>query len=85
MSGLLTAGVPLTLVMAFWLSSPITDPAMLATTAATLGLAFVGGAVTGLFSNAYWAKNALRENGLARRLSAARCGRDQHFDPLIWR
>ena len=37
MAGLLAAGVPLAPVMAFWLSSPVTDPAMLATTAATLG------------------------------------------------
>ena len=40
MAGLLAAGVPLAPIMAFWLSSPITDPAMLATTAATLGLSF---------------------------------------------
>ena len=37
MAGLLAAGIPLAPVMAFWLSSPITDPAMLAATAATLG------------------------------------------------
>lgn len=30
MAGLLAAGVPLAPIMAFWLSSPITDPAMLA-------------------------------------------------------
>ena len=35
MAGLLAAGVPLAPIMAFWLSSPITDPAMLATTVAT--------------------------------------------------
>ncbi|WP_159980292.1 permease [Roseobacter cerasinus] len=98
MAGLLAAGVPLAPIMAFWLSSPITDPAMLATTAATLGLSFAvgktlaafglglfGGAVTGLFSQAPWTKNALRDNGLARRLSAARCGEDQPFDPWVWR
>lgn len=43
MAGLLAAGVPLAPIMAFWLSSPITDPAMLATTAATLGLSFAVG------------------------------------------
>lgn len=37
-AGLLSAGVPLAPVMAFWLSSPITDPAMLAITAGTLGI-----------------------------------------------
>ena len=40
MVGLLAAGVPLAPVMAFWLSSPVTDPAMLAATAATLGVSF---------------------------------------------
>ncbi len=84
--------------MAFWLSSPITDPAMLATTAATLGvsfavgktaaafgLGFFGGAVTALFAKRAWAINALRDNGLVRQLSAARCGADQSFDPWVWR
>lgn len=39
-TSLLRAGVPLAPVMAFWLASPVTDPAMLALTASTLGLAF---------------------------------------------
>ncbi len=98
MAGLLAAGVPLAPIMAFWLSSPITDPAMLATTAATLGLSFAvgktlaafglgvfGGAITALFANSPWALNALRDNGLARQLSAARCGQVQTFEPKIWR
>lgn len=98
MAGLLAAGVPLAPIMAFWLSSPVTDPAMLATTAATLGLSFAigktlaafglglfGGAITGLFVNTPWAMNALRDNGLARQLSAARCGEDRPFDPWVWR
>ncbi|MEQ9040275.1 MAG: permease [Silicimonas sp.] len=98
MAGLLAAGVPLAPIMAFWLSSPITDPAMLATTAATLGLSFAigktlaafglglfGGAITGLFAKRPWALSALRDNGLARQLSAARCGGDQIFDPWVWR
>lgn len=98
MAGLLAAGVPLAPIMAFWLSSPITDPAMLATTAATLGLSFAigktvaafglgvfGGTVTALFSKRLWALNALRDNRLARQLSAARCGVDRTFEPLVWR
>ena len=36
-AGLLAAGVPLSPVMAFWLASPITDPAMLALTIGALG------------------------------------------------
>lgn len=39
-AGLLRAGVGLGPVMAFWLSSPVTDPAMLALTAALLGTGF---------------------------------------------
>ncbi|MCV3273386.1 permease [Roseobacter sinensis] len=98
MAGLLAAGVPLAPIMAFWLSSPVTDPAMLATTAATLGLSFalgktvaafglglLGGAVTGLLSGRPWARHALRDNGLARQLSTARCGGAQTFDPWVWR
>lgn len=98
MAGLLAAGVPLAPIMAFWLSSPITDPAMLATTAATLGLSFAigktlaafglgvcGGLLTGLFAKNPWALNALRDNRLARQLSAARCGAAQTFDPWVWR
>ncbi|WP_227272491.1 permease [Roseobacter weihaiensis] len=98
MAGLLAAGVPLAPIMAFWLSSPITDPAMLATTAATLGLSFAigktlsavglgvfGGAITALFAKSPWALNALRDNGLARQLSAARCGEVQAFEPRVWR
>ncbi|MEM7058289.1 MAG: permease [Pseudomonadota bacterium] len=97
MTGLLAAGVPLAPIMAFWLSSPITDPAMLATTAATLGLSFAigktfaafglglfGGAITSSFANAPWALNALRDNGLTRQLSAARCGEGQTFKPWVW-
>ncbi|WP_299748081.1 permease [uncultured Tateyamaria sp.] len=97
MAGLLAAGVPLAPIMAFWLSSPITDPAMLATTAATLGIGFAvgktlaaiglglfGGAATVLFAKAPWARDALRDNGFARQLSAARCGGDKTFDPWVW-
>lgn len=97
MTGLLVAGVPLAPIMAFWLSSPITDPAMLATTAATLGLSFAagktiaafglgifGGGATVLFARRAWARNALRENGLAHRLSATRCGGALSFDPYVW-
>ena len=97
MAGLLAAGVPLAPIMAFWLSSPITDPAMLATTAATLGMSFAigktlaafglgvfGGTITGLFAKAPWALNALRDNGLARQLSATRCGELLDFEPWVW-
>ena len=42
-AGLLVGGVPLAPIMAFWLSSPITDPAMLMVTAGLLGLPFAIG------------------------------------------
>lgn len=42
-SGLLGGGVPLAPIMAFWLASPITDPAMLTVTAGLLGLPFAVG------------------------------------------
>lgn len=49
MTELLAAGVPLAPVMAFWLSCPITDPAMLAATAVTLGLPFAIGKTAAAF------------------------------------
>lgn len=98
MAGLLAAGVPLAPIMAFWLSSPVTDPAMLATTAATLGLSFaigktvaafglgiLGGSATALFAGRPWSVNALRDTGLARQLSADRCGADRPFEPKVWK
>lgn len=39
-AALLRRGVPLAAIMAFWLSSPITDPAMLVVTAGILGIPF---------------------------------------------
>ncbi|MEM9844008.1 MAG: permease, partial [Pseudomonadota bacterium] len=54
-------------------------------TVAAFGLGVFGGLATALFSRRPWAKNALRDTGLARQLSAARCGADQTFDPYVWR
>lgn len=97
MAGLLAAGVPLAPIMAFWLSSPITDPAMLAATAATLGVSFaigktlaavimgiVGGAITALFVAAPWYKDALRQNTIVGNLGSPTCIA-VGLDPLIWR
>ena len=97
MTGLLVAGVPLAPVMAFWLSSPVTDPAMLATTAATLGVSFAvgktlaafglglwGGAVTGLFSRGGWYENPLRNNRLVSSLSTASCGATVPYKAAVW-
>ncbi|MDF1791024.1 MAG: permease [Thalassobaculaceae bacterium] len=73
MTGLLGAGVPLAPVMAFWLSSPVTDPAMIAATAALLGIemavaktlaAFLiglfGGAVVAVLARRRWVAAPLR-------------------------
>lgn len=97
MVGLLNVGVPLAPIMAFWLSSPITDPAMLATTIATLGLSFalgktiaafclgiLGGALTAVFNNRLWAKKALRKNSLVRQLDVSHCCDELNYEPRIW-
>lgn len=91
MAGLLAAGVPLAPVMAFWLSSPVTDPAMFSVTAATLGFHFAiaktlaafllgvfGGATVAAISGKPWVRYALREQGLAATLGQqAHCGSDE--------
>ncbi len=97
MAGLLAAGVPLAPVMAFWLSSPITDPAMLATTAATLGISFavgktlsaiglglLGGVVTALLAKALWIKAPLRESSFVGRIVVKRCGADEDMNLRFW-
>lgn len=98
MVGLLAAGVPLAPVMAFWLSSPVTDPAMLATTAATLGIAFAvgktvaafglglfGGAVTAALGRQNEVGDILRKGGLASGLAAGTCCGANSFEPRVWR
>lgn len=101
MAGLLAAGIPLAPVMAFWLASPVTGPAMLSATVATLGwnfalgksvaavgLGLFGGMATSLFAGRDWAGAPLRTNRLVASLGAA-CGAcgdgSASFDPRIWR
>lgn len=97
MAGLLAAGIPLAPVMAFWLSSPITDPAMLAATTATLGFGFAagktvaafglgiwGGAVTSIFAKQGWATAPLRRNRIVGTLSQNTCGAPLSFDARVW-
>jgi len=101
MAGLLAAGVPLAPVMAFWLSSPITDPAMLSTTLATLGwefgvgktlaavgLGLFGGLATAALAKTAWAQDPLRSNSLVGSLNSG-CGGcapgTTRFDPYVWR
>jgi len=101
MVGFLAAGVPLAPVMAFWLASPITGPAMLLATAATLGWEFAigkalaaiglglfGGGMTALVASRDWAASPLRANGIVGSIGG-QCGPrgddEAAFDPIIWR
>lgn len=98
MVGLLAAGAPLAPVMAFWLSSPITDPAMIAATAATLGPEFavgktlsafglgaLGGLATISVANRSWVLSPLRDNRIVQSLGArVACG-PAGFAPWIWK
>ncbi|OAB55196.1 permease [Phormidium willei BDU 130791] len=100
MVGLLASGVPLAPVMAFWLASPVTDPAMLAATGVTLGwdfalgkvfaavgLGLLGGAATSLFARRHWTRAPLRPNRLVASLGASCSGEEtaERFDPRVWR
>ena len=98
MAGLLASGVPLAPVMAFWLSSPITDPAMLATTAATLGIDFaigktvaafglglLGGLMTAALAGRAWTHHPLRRNRIVGDLGQQNCCASGDFDAVFWR
>lgn len=93
-AGLLASGVPLAPVMAFWLSSPITDPAMFAITAGTLGLSFAvaktlialaiglaGGVLTDIGARAGLFSRPLRSSGH----QAPDCSADSGAAPIVWR
>lgn len=97
MAGLLSSGVPLAPVMAFWLSSPVTDPAMFAVTAATLGVWFaigksvaafgigvLGGAVTATLPAMPWIRSPLRTTGLAATLRQDSCNAPAQLNFAIW-
>lgn len=98
MASLLASGVPLASVMAFWLSSPITDPAMLAATAATLGYDFAigktiaafglgifGGFTTAALARCSWIDRPLRSNRLVGELGRPLCRGSDSFTAAIWR
>ena len=85
-AGLLAGGVPLAPIMAFWLSSPITDPGMLAITAATLGVPFAvtktaaafgigifGGLVTLLITRAGFLLKPEKERGRTDQAKGESC------------
>ena len=98
MGGLLASGVPLAPVMAFWLSSPVTDPAMFSVTAATLGFDFaiaktiaafllgvLGGAFSAAISSRPWVKAPLREGGLARTLGQKAYCESSKIEYAFWK
>jgi hypothetical protein len=98
MAGLLASGVPLAPVMAFWLASPVTDPAMFAVTAATLGLPFAiaktlaalllglaGGLATAVIAARPWIEAPLRDTGLAARLGSSACCESGRIVYAFWR
>ena len=95
-AGLLSGGVPFAPIMAFWLSSPVTDPAMLAVTAGTLGLPFAigktvsafgagifGGIVVWLLTRAGRLADPARMD-VARQLSGSGCG-CAASESLLWK
>jgi hypothetical protein len=98
MAGLLAAGVPFAPVMAFWLSSPVTDPAMFAVTAATLGFEFAlvktlaafligvaGGMATASASSWSWIRSPLRTTGLAAMLGQQVHCSAGSFEYAVWK
>ena len=97
MASLLASGIPLAPVMAFWLSSPVTDPAMFTVTAATLGWHFAiaktlaasaigvfGGMVTIALSALSWTQNPLKQRGLAAILGCQSCSSTAKIEFAIW-
>ncbi len=97
MIGLLAAGVPYSPVLAFWLSSPITDPAMFGATAATLGFDFavgkalaafglgvLGGVLTMATEKLGWMKPPLRANSLVRSFGQRQNSGVSEFNARIW-
>ncbi|SPF75709.1 Putative two-component membrane permease complex subunit SMU_747c [Aliiroseovarius pelagivivens] len=88
-AALLAMGAPLSAVMAFWLSSPLMDPAMFSITAGTLGIGFatakLGFAVAigllGGFTVRAFASSALFSNPLkkaqVKSCCSSSCGEDE--------
>ncbi len=81
-AALLAAGAPLSAVMAFWLSSPLMDPAMFLITSGTLGFEFavaktisaVGMGLLGGFGVMLFAKSALFADPLRSDGPVGGCG-----------
>ncbi|MEL6977918.1 MAG: permease [Pseudomonadota bacterium] len=93
-AALLAMGVPLSAVMAFWLASPVMDPAMFVLTAGTIdmefaiaktiaaiGLGLYGGFLTAWAQNAGWLAEPLRPG-----IGDGGCGGAKVRDPkpVVW-
>lgn len=96
-AGLLAGGVPLAPVMAFWLASPIMDPAMFILTAGAISFEFavvktlaaivmglLGGGLTAAFLRGQPIRDALREER-RQRAPAGASGWAATRAPLVWR
>ena len=94
---LLRRGLPLAPIMAFWISSPITDPSMLVITAGIIGLPFavaktvaafgtglLAGAVTGLLPGCRGPGHHLMRLGSLERHGCGGEG-EEPFWPEVWR
>ncbi|WP_235975104.1 permease [Stappia albiluteola] len=94
-AALLSMGVPLSAVMAFWLASPVMDPSMfvltsgvlgldfaIAKTLAAIGLGLFGGAAVALFTKAGSFSSILREG-----VGNGGCGggKVRTVQPIVWR
>lgn len=95
-AALLAVGAPLSAVMAFWLASPLMDPAMFLITAGTLGLPFavaktaaavgiglLGGATVFLFKRSPVFADPLK--GQATGKSCCGCGPSPFKGAPVWR
>ena len=94
-AALLAVGAPLSAVMAFWLSSPLMDPAMFMITAGTLGLAFavaktvaavglglLGGVTVKLFANSMVFADPLKVQ--SEKKSCCGCGTSPFKGEVNW-
>ena len=94
-AALLAVGAPLSAVMAFWISSPLMDPAMFAITAGTLGLPFaaaktvsavgmglLGGMTVMAFANGRVFSDPLRAQST---LSGCGCGPSPFTGAPVWK
>ena len=93
-AAMLTMGVPLPAVMAFWLSSPLMDPSMFLLTAGTLGMTFaiaktitaIGVGLLGGFVVLTMKKTALFANPLKDGIGDGGCGASalHSTKPIHW-